>query len=315
MSERNEFVSRMMAVRPAPGADAAPGRRQLRELFELLEIDPVELPQHCLVPVTLQVLRKGTPLFREGDAAQRVHLVRAGSFKLYQTELEGYVQVLGFAARTDVLGFDALYAGRHVTSAIALEDSSVLGVGVAEMRLLRMQSAAFDVAVQRSLSFQLMELSRLAQMIAAVGAEVRLARFLLQLSARMASQGESPRRLRMRMCRRDIASLLGVAIETISRCFALLAQQGLLHVEGREIHIIDWPGLQQCARSTRRPEKAPQVETPLDEDTEPPALRASSRARRTRALAEGVVAPLLSALAVGIEHGADCGPRGTALVA
>jgi CRP/FNR family transcriptional regulator len=255
MNDRNEFVGRMMAVPDRPGSDVHPSRRHLGELFQLLGIDPIEVPVHCLVPVGLHVLRKGTPLFREGDPVQLLHFVRAGSFKVYQTELEGYVQVLGFAARTDVLGFDALHAGVHGTSAIALEDSSVLGIGVAEMRLLRMQSVAFDIAVQRALSTQLMELSKLAQMIAAVGAEVRLARFLIQLSARMSRQGESARRLRMRMCRRDIASLLGVAIETISRCFALLAQQGLLQVEGREIHIVDLDGLRQCARATRRPEK------------------------------------------------------------
>jgi len=264
MNNQCEFVGRTGTDSNGTGKDLHPNRRHLGDLFQLLGIDPIELPVHCLVQVTLQVLRKGTPLFREGDPVRRLHFVRAGSFKIYQTELEGYVQVLGFAARTDVLGFDALHSGKHATSAIALEDSSILGIEVSDLRLLRMQSVIFDGAVQRALSTQLMELSKLAQMIAAVGAEVRLARFLIQLSVRMSRQGESASRLRMRMCRRDIASLLGVAIETISRCFALLAQQRLLEVDGREIHIVDWPGLLQCARATRRPEKAEHAELAPD---------------------------------------------------
>jgi CRP/FNR family transcriptional regulator len=284
MNEHSDSPGRLAADPPRMPGETPPNRKHLAELFGLLGIDPIELPVHCLVPVSLHVLRKGTPLFRESDPVRRLDFVRAGSFKIYQTELEGYVQVLGFAGRAEVLGFDALNAGHHGTSAVALEDSSVLSLGVAEMRLLRMQSAVFDVAVQRALSTQLMEFAKLAQMIAAVGAEVRLARFLIQLSARMARQGESASWLRMRMCRRDIASLLGVAIETVSRCFALLAQQGLLEVDGREIHIIDWPGLMQCARSTRRPEK-------------PAAGQPSAAARRGAARPAAQARPIAAAAA------------------
>ena len=55
----------------------------------------------------------------------------------------------------------------------------------------------------------------------AVAADARLARFLVQLSARMAECGQSPRRLLLRMNRRDIANHLGLAHETISRSLRL----------------------------------------------------------------------------------------------
>jgi CRP/FNR family transcriptional regulator len=89
-------------------------------------------------------------------------------------------------------------------------------------------------------------------MMAAVAAEVRLARFLLQLSRRMADCGESPRRFHLRMSRRDIASYLGVAHETVSRSFGALARWGLLCVDNREVEILDLPGLKQFAQNTRR---------------------------------------------------------------
>jgi CRP/FNR family transcriptional regulator len=87
--------------------------------------------------------------------------------------------------------------------------------------------------------------------MAAVAAEVRLARFLVQLSARMGACGQSPRRLLLRMSRRDIASHLGVAHETVSRSFGTLADWGYVSVNYREVEICDLDALKTFARSTR----------------------------------------------------------------
>lgn len=62
--------------------------------------------------------------------------------------------------------------------------------------------------------------------MSAVAAEVRLASFLVQVSQHMAQRGQSPRRLLLRMNRRDIASYLGVAHATASRSFGALAEAG-----------------------------------------------------------------------------------------
>jgi len=80
---------------------------------------------------------------------------------------------------------------------------------------------------------------------------VRMARFLLQMSERMGMIGQSWRRFLLRMARRDIASHLGVANETISRSFTLLASCGCVRVDNREVEIIDLELLRQIASSTR----------------------------------------------------------------
>jgi len=87
--------------------------------------------------------------------------------------------------------------------------------------------------------------------MSAVAAEVRVARFLLHQSARAAANGQSPRRLLLRMSRRDIASYLGLAHETISRCMTLFARWGCLEVRNREVEILDPRVLSAAARSTR----------------------------------------------------------------
>lgn len=198
-----------------------------------------------------QRLRAGATLSREGDPADALFVVRYGSFKCQRVSEDGYEQVLAFAGPGDVLGFEALHVGRHTTGAVALEDVGVFVLPWAMLREVRRQSAALDHALQVALSRQLARSAEMAQMMAAVAAEVRLARFVQWVSARAAERGLSATRLRLSMGRRDIASLLGVAHETVSRAFTTLADWGLLLVNNRDIEILDAEALRAATRVTR----------------------------------------------------------------
>jgi CRP/FNR family transcriptional regulator len=196
-------------------------------------------------------MSRGATLAHEGALAQALYIVQAGSFKSVKTAEDGYEHVIGFAWRRDLIGYDALYREHFAFSAVALEDSRVVVLPLASLRALRLQCPAFDAALQSLVSRQLMHAGEIAEVMSAVAADVRLARFLVQLSQRMAERGESPRRLLLRMNRRDIANHLGLAHETISRSFRMLSEAGWLRVDNRDVQIIDPDGLKRAARSTR----------------------------------------------------------------
>jgi CRP/FNR family transcriptional regulator len=229
---------------------AEPERPQigLRALLALMGGDTAPAGDECFA--VLRVPR-GTTLVHEGAPAHALHVVQTGSFKCTQTAEDGYEHVLAFAGPGDVIGFDSLRAQRHAFAAVALEDSRVVVLPLPALAPLRRRCAAFDTALQAHVARQLAHAGEIAHVMAAVAAEARLARFVLQLSARMAERGQSPRRLLLRMNRRDIANHLGLAHETISRAFRLLATQGWLRVANREVEILDPDGLRRCARSTR----------------------------------------------------------------
>jgi CRP/FNR family transcriptional regulator len=63
--------------------------------------------------------------------------------------------------------------------------------------------------------------------------------------------GRSGRRLLLRMTRRDIASCLGVAHETVSRALTALAQTGCIVVSHRDVEIVDAQALREMQRVTR----------------------------------------------------------------
>jgi CRP/FNR family transcriptional regulator len=224
----------------------------LRDVVRLLGGDPSTIGPMAQVPVASRRLHAGTMLACEGAPLLSLYVVRCGSLKCVRTLECGYEQVTSLCLPGEVMGFDGLHLGRHAVSAVALELSTVYVLPLSGLPALREKCPVLDVALQRELSRQLARAATTADMLAAVASDVRLARFVLWMSARAAELGWSPRRLRLSMSRRDVASLLGVAHETVSRSFTALADAGLLRVANREVEILDPVQLQARARNTRR---------------------------------------------------------------
>jgi CRP/FNR family transcriptional regulator len=250
-------------------------RREWTSLHEMLDLIGVPVGDVPPVPVaspTVRRLKAGETLFMEGAPTAFIYVVRTGTLKLFRTAEDGYEQVFGFVHRGDLLGCDALSGARHLLAAVALEDASVLAISLSGFYGLAQQLPAFGRGAMSAVSHSMIELIRLSDMVAAVSAEVRLARFLVHLSRRMAAGGRSESSLRLQMTRRDIGSYLGVAHETVSRSFAALAEAGLIDVEQRKVEILDPDALQHCAQG-------PRGTTSAELRALPAALRSSRRQR------------------------------------
>ncbi len=239
----------------------------MSEALTLLGVAAEAWADACAVRVMR--VRSGASLYPEGATTQSLYIVRHGAFKCLKTAEDGYEHVLGYAESGDVLGFEGLACDRQPLGVVALEDSSVLVLPFDGLDALRRQSPALDRALQRALSSQLTCAQEIAGMMAAVASEVRLARFLLWMSLRMAARGQSPRHFVLRMSRRDLASLLAVAHETVSRGFGLLAEWGYVKVDKRDVEILDMPGLRACTCSTRRDMNDPHHPRPTSAVTRP----------------------------------------------
>lgn len=204
-----------------------------------------------LAPYPLLHLGENQALLLEGAPARHLFLVQAGEFKIVRNAEDGYEHVLDFAGRGDVLGCDGLGTGATALGAVALEDAWVYALPLADLPELSLRAPSFSRNLQAAMGRQIARAGELAWLMAAVGADRRTARFVLHWARRMAQRGQSGRRLHLRMGRRDIASHLGLAHESVSRSFTLLAERGLLRVDNREIEILDDDGLHQFALCTR----------------------------------------------------------------
>ena len=74
--------------------------------------------------------------------------------------------------------------------------------------------------------------------------------FLHGLSERYQQLGHSSSEFSLPMSREDIARYLGLVIETVSRGFTRLQDDGLIKVRGRQLRILDPAGLSTMAHNS-----------------------------------------------------------------
>ena len=75
-----------------------------------------------------------------------------------------------------------------------------------------------------------------------------LAALLLNLSQRYGLRGYSSIEFNLSMSRHDIANYLGLAVETVSRLFSRMQEDGMLAVRSRHVRLTDIDKLRALAR-------------------------------------------------------------------
>lgn len=163
-------------------------------------------------------------------------------------DAEGREQVTGFFMVGDLLGLDGPAAGRHVVSAIALEDSEVLIMPFVAFEEASRDDVSLQHALNAAFARQIAHDQSLMILLGAMTARERVAAFLIGLSRRFVARGYSPSDFHLRMTRREIASYLGLKLETVSRLFSLFAQEALIEVNGRHLRIVDAAGLERLVK-------------------------------------------------------------------
>ena len=192
-------------------------------------------------------IQPGEHLFRAGDEFRSVASVRTGCFKSYVIDHEGQEQVLGFHLPGEIIGLDAVHSCKHVANVVALDTSAVCGLtfdtvsGMAR-HMPELQNELFRVMSQR--------ISELETIAGDLSADERIAMFLLSLSERFSRRGYSDKEFILAMSRRDIASYLRLATETVSRVLARFQKAGVVKVDRKQVQILDIEELKVIARKS-----------------------------------------------------------------
>ncbi len=87
-------------------------------------------------------------------------------------------------------------------------------------------------------------------LLGSVRAEQRVATFLINLMRRLRARGFSSSSVVLRMTRDEIGSYLGLTLETVSRTFSRMQDDGLLEVRAREVRVAQARQLPQLVRRT-----------------------------------------------------------------
>jgi len=192
-------------------------------------------------------LAAGERLFRTGDRLGAVYVAREGAFKTIEISEDGEEHVVGFHLPGELIGLDALGSGEHRSEAVALTAANVCEVPFDQLATVASQVPGLQQQLLRVIGQSVGRDQDHVGMLVRRQAGERIALFLHGLAERYRNIGQSPTRFRLPMSRDDIGRYLGLALETVSRGFSRLQDDGVIAVTGRNIEVLQPRELRRLA--------------------------------------------------------------------
>ncbi len=193
----------------------------------------------------------GDSLIWEDDASLVVANVIEGAFKLTNSTADGREQIVSVAYPSDFVGRP--FGQTSAVSVVALTDAHVCVFMRSDFeRFARDHPELEHKLLERTLA----ELDRARAWMLLLGcksASEKIATFLLDMSQRLEQSGCAPRIGPARLftlpfSRQQVADVLGLTIETVSRQLTRLKAEGVVALPSRrEVEIIDRDALQRLA--------------------------------------------------------------------
>lgn len=192
-------------------------------------------------------LEAGDHLFRVGDALQSVFVASEGTIKTIAISEAGEEHVLGFHLPGELFGLDAIGSGYHRCEAIALGKARVCELPFNELAVVAAQLPSLQRQLLRVMGQSSDRDQDHLDVMTRRQASERIALFLQGLSERYRRIGLPDKDFQLPMSRDEIARYLGLALETVSRSFSRLHEEGVIEVHGRRVRIIDCAALHAAA--------------------------------------------------------------------
>ena len=175
-------------------------------------------------------------LFREGDPADFLFSLRSGQLKLTSSMPDGRQQILRIAVAGQLLGIETFKGQRYPFTAEALTDVSACKISHDDLRQILEGSPAIALRVIEALSQELDQAESLIRDLGLKTAPEKISSFLLSL---IPQRGNPNGDLPLRLSRREIAEMLGLTEETVSRVMADFARKKIIGNGKGYIRILD----------------------------------------------------------------------------
>lgn len=183
-------------------------------------------------------MQRGERLFSVGTPLAALFVARDGAFKTTTLSEEGSAQIIGFHLPGELIGLDALGTERHRCEAEALELATVCEVPYNQLQHIAAQVPGLQRQLMRVIGRGTNQDHSHLAMMGRKHAVERVALFLHSISERYRLLGRPHDAFTLPMSREDIANYLGLVIETVSRSFSRLAEDGAIAVRGKQLRII-----------------------------------------------------------------------------
>lgn len=192
---------------------------------------------------------QGAVLFVEGQLPRGIFVLCKGSVKLSINSPSGRTVIVKLAEPGEVLGLSATISGKpYEVTAETLDPCQVNFVKREDfLRFLKDDvEVCFKVAEQLSEKYH-NACKEAGSLGLSHSAAEKLAKLLLEWSAKNGDPGKAEPRLKMRLTHEEIAQMIGTSRETVTRLFAEMKKRQILQSRGSTMVIRNTAALREIA--------------------------------------------------------------------
>lgn len=187
-------------------------------------------------------------IYIEGDAAAHAYTLRKGLVKLTKSLADGRTQIVRIIGHGELFGFDGLAGEDYNQTALALTDIEVCKLPMKDLERIRATSPEVDKAMMQGWIQGLRAAENMLLDLGAKKAPERLASFLLK----WCKDNQPGQWIDLPLSRSEIAELLGLTVETVSRFLSDWKRKGLIQDTRSTIQLTDPEGLKKAVCTSAR---------------------------------------------------------------
>jgi CRP/FNR family transcriptional regulator len=167
-------------------------------------------------------------LFRAGDPSKYLYVVREGQVKLTRTDIDGHEHLLNLVGPGYFLGFDDIGNSSYSYSAETLTPTVFCRIKHDDIVWLLAEAPKVSLNILLAVNEQLAQARNMIRALGQKTAIEKVAALLLSLYPPSAAGG-SGKAGALHLSRQEMAEILGLTVETVSRIMAELRRKGIIN--------------------------------------------------------------------------------------
>lgn len=187
---------------------------------------------------TSYTIKKGEPIFEEGEITKGVFCIKEGVCKLSKLSANGKDQIVKLVKPGELLGQRSMISDEPANlSAVALEDMEVCFIPKTDVMGFFNENNQFSMNMMKTICGDLKDADDHMVDMAQKTVKVRLAETLLYLEDTFGKNEDGS--LHLQLSREELAGIIGTATESCIRLLSEFNKTGLIKITGKKIIIED----------------------------------------------------------------------------
>ncbi|TXE16725.1 response regulator [Psychroserpens burtonensis] len=187
---------------------------------------------------------KNETIYKEGHNSNTIYLIIKGAVKCYKFDEKGKELTTALHKEDDLFGYTSFTQNiPYRETAKAIKDLEMVGVSKAELKEVLNNNHKVTLEVIQLLTDDLTGVKDQLLQMAYSSVQKKTASTILRFAEKINSNPEDS----IKISRNDLASVAGIATETLIRTISDFKKQGLIELEGRNIKVLDIQKLQDIS--------------------------------------------------------------------